>query len=113
MHIVFAEHNEIVVAWVGQHNDVENPHVDGAKDVPQVADVGRSRKDQPPCCEKLDKAPIDQKLVDRSDRRGAFYPTVVTSARVNDENNPIRRVNGPQKCRVIPKPVFHLGKTPV
>lgn len=41
MHIVFAEHNEIVVAWVGQHTDQENPHVDGATDVPQLADVGR------------------------------------------------------------------------
>jgi hypothetical protein len=29
---VFAEHNEIVVAWVGQHTDQENPHVDGATD---------------------------------------------------------------------------------
>ena len=30
MHIVFAENNEIVIAWVGQHTDQENPHIDGA-----------------------------------------------------------------------------------
>ena len=48
MHIVFAEHNEIVVSWVGQHSDKENPHVDGATDIPQLADIGRPRKDQPP-----------------------------------------------------------------
>jgi hypothetical protein len=30
MHIVFAEDSEIVVAWVGQHTDKENPHIDGA-----------------------------------------------------------------------------------
>jgi hypothetical protein len=65
MHIVFAEHNEIVVSWVGQHSDKENPHVDGATDIPQLADIGRPRKDQPPCCDEPDKAPIDQKLVDR------------------------------------------------
>ena len=64
MHIVFAEHNEIIVAWVGQHTDEENPHVDGAADVPQLADIGRRREDQPPCCDEPDKAPIDQELAD-------------------------------------------------
>jgi hypothetical protein len=48
MHIVFAENNEIVVSWVGQHTDKENPHVDGATDIPELADIGRPRKDQPP-----------------------------------------------------------------
>jgi hypothetical protein len=65
MHIVFAENNEIVVSWVGQHTDKENPHIDGAADVPELADIGRPRTDQPPCCDEPDKAPIDQKLVDR------------------------------------------------
>jgi hypothetical protein len=65
MHIVFAERNEIVVSWVGQHTDQENPHVDGATDIPELADIGRPRMDQPPCCDEPDKAPIDQKLVDR------------------------------------------------
>lgn len=65
MHIVFAENNEIVVSWVGQHTDKENPHVDGATDISELADIGRSRKNQPPCCDEPDKAPIDQKLVDR------------------------------------------------
>lgn len=51
MHIVFAENNEIVVAWVGQHTDEENAHIDGAADVPELADIGRPRKDQPPCCD--------------------------------------------------------------
>ena len=37
VHIVFAEPNEIVVAWVGQHTDQENPHADGATDVSQPA----------------------------------------------------------------------------
>ncbi|HVA20128.1 MAG TPA: hypothetical protein VMU55_08130 [Solirubrobacteraceae bacterium] len=65
MHIVFAENNEIVVSWGGQHTDKENPHIDGATDVPELADIGRTRTDQPPCCDEPDKAPIDQKLVDR------------------------------------------------
>jgi hypothetical protein len=33
--------------------------------VKALADIGRPRKDQPPCCDEPDKAPIDQKLVDR------------------------------------------------
>ncbi len=65
MHLVFGDHDDIVVAWVGQHSDEENPHIDGAVDIPELADIGRRRKDQPPCCDEPDKAPIDQKLVDR------------------------------------------------
>jgi hypothetical protein len=65
MHIMFAENNEIVVSWIGQHNDKENPHIDGAADLPHLADIGRPRADQPPCCDELDEAPVDQKLVDR------------------------------------------------
>jgi hypothetical protein len=64
MHIVFADDNEIVVSWVGRHTDAENPHVDGAADVPQLAEVGRPRKDQPPCCDEHETAPVDQDLVD-------------------------------------------------
>jgi hypothetical protein len=40
MHLVFGENNEIVVSWVGQHTDAENPHVDGAVDLPQLAEIG-------------------------------------------------------------------------
>jgi hypothetical protein len=53
MHLVFGEENEIVVAWVGQHNDDENTHIDGAEEVPQLARVGRRREDQPPCLRGL------------------------------------------------------------
>jgi hypothetical protein len=53
-----------VIAWVGAHTEEENPHVDGAADVPALAEVGRPRKDQPPCCDEPENAPIDQELVD-------------------------------------------------
>jgi len=64
MHIVFADDNEIVVSWLGRHTDAENPHVDGAVDLPQLAEVGRPRKDQPPCCDEHETAAVDQDLVD-------------------------------------------------
>jgi hypothetical protein len=63
MHLVFGEQNEIVVAWVGRHNDDENAHIAGAEDVPQLAQIGRRREDQPPCCDEFDEPPVDQDLV--------------------------------------------------
>jgi hypothetical protein len=64
MHLVFGENNNIVVAWVGQHSDKENAHIDGAEDIPQLAHIGRRRADQPPCCDEFDEPPADQDLVD-------------------------------------------------
>jgi hypothetical protein len=34
------------------------------KAIPQLAQIGRRREDQPPCCDDLDEPPIDQDLVD-------------------------------------------------
>lgn len=64
MHLVFGDHDDIVVAWLGRHSGDENVHVDGAADIPQLADIGRPRPDQPPCCDDFDQPPTDQDLVD-------------------------------------------------
>jgi hypothetical protein len=48
MHIVFAEDNEIVVSWLGRHTDAENPHVDGAADLPQLAELAAREKTSRP-----------------------------------------------------------------
>ena len=64
MHLVFGEDDAIVVSWVGRHTETENVHVEGAEDIPQLADIGRRREDQPPCCEDPEDPPVDQDLVD-------------------------------------------------
>lgn len=63
MHLVFGDHDEIVISWVGRHNEDEAVHADGAQGVHGLSGIGRARDQQPPCCDSFDDPPADPDLV--------------------------------------------------
>lgn len=63
MHLVFGDQSDIVISWVGRHNEDETVHVEGARDIPGLSGVGRPRDHQPQCCDSFDDPPADPDLV--------------------------------------------------
>lgn len=63
MHLVFGDQDEIVISWVGRHNEDEAVHLEGARDIPGLSGIGRARGHQPQCCDSFDDPPADPELV--------------------------------------------------
>jgi hypothetical protein len=64
MHMVFGDEENIVISWVGQHDEDEDVHTQGARGIPGLSGVGRARDEQPECCDDLADPPADPDLVD-------------------------------------------------
>lgn len=63
LHLVFGDEDDIVISWVGRHNEDEDVHSDGAEAIPGLSAIGRRRDQQPACCDDLEDPPVDPDLV--------------------------------------------------
>jgi hypothetical protein len=58
IHILFPDHDTIVIISVSEHTNHENPHAMLAEIFPGLSTKGRRRSSKPPCCEQSEYPPV-------------------------------------------------------